>query len=72
MWSLHNIHARMNKPHRLAAKKPVARERERVSLVLPAPLKRALSVLATSEVRTLNQQCELLLMRGLQERGVQI
>lgn len=62
----------MNKPRSVAAKKPAPSERERVSLVLPGSLKSALSRLAQAEVRTLNQQCELLLKRGLQEMGVQI
>lgn len=62
----------MNKRDRVAAKKKPASERERVSLVLPARLKSALTQLAQSEVRTLNQQCEMLLKRGLQEMGVQI
>lgn len=62
----------MNKRVRVPAKQKPARERERVSLVLPAGLKSALVDVAGREVRTLNQQCELLLKRGLQEMGVQI
>jgi len=69
---MHNIHVRMNKPRSVTAKKPAPSERERVSLVLPAGLKSALAQLAKAEVRTLNQQCELLLKHGLRERGVQI
>lgn len=62
----------MSKPRIVAAKKPAPRERERVSLVLPAGLKSALVDVAGKEIRTLNQQCELLLTRGLQEMGVQV
>lgn len=69
---MHNIHVCMNKPRSVTAKKPAPSERERVSLVLPGSLKSALSQLAQAEVRTLNQQCELLLKRGLQDMGVQI
>jgi hypothetical protein len=69
---MHNIHVHMNKPRSVAAKNPAPSERERVSLVLPAALKAALAQLARAEVRTLNQQCELLLKRGLQDQGVQV
>lgn len=72
MWSMHNIHVRMSKPRIVPAKKQAPGERERVSLVLPAQLKQALVQLAQSEIRTLNQQCELLLTRGVQERGLNV
>ena len=69
---MHNIHVCMNKPRSVTANKPAPSERERVSLVLPSALKSALTQLARAEVRTLNQQCELLLKRGLQDQGVQV
>jgi hypothetical protein len=62
----------MSKPRIVPAKKQAPGERERVSLVLPAQLKQALVQLAQSEIRTLNQQCELLLTRGVQERGLNV
>lgn len=62
----------MNKPRSVPAKKPATSDRERVSLVLPAGLKSALVDVAGKEIRTLNQQCELLLKRGLQDMGVQV
>lgn len=62
----------MNKRNRVAAKKPPANERQRVSLVLPTDLKLALVTVAGREVRTLNQQCEVFLKRGLQEMGVAV
>lgn len=69
---MHNNGAAMNKRTRVPAEPDKARERERVSLVLPADLKLALVDMAGREVRTLNQQCEVLLKRGLQEMGVQV
>lgn len=72
MWSLHNIHVRMNKPRSVAAKKTASNERARVSLALPAGLKSALERVAQTEIRTLNQQCELMLTRGLREMGEQV
>ncbi|MGS1128504.1 hypothetical protein ACVCL3_16025 [Rhodanobacter sp. UC4437_H4] len=62
----------MNKRDRVAAKKKPASERERVSLVLPTSMKTALVTVAGREVRTLNQQCEVLLRRGLEEMGVAV
>lgn len=60
----------MNKHTRVTAKRRLPRERERVSLVLPADLKVALLGVAEREVRTLNQQCEVFLRRGLEDVGV--
>lgn len=62
----------MNKRNSVAAKNKPSSERARVSLVLPTALKAALIRAAAQEVRTLNQQCEVLLRKGLEEMGVAI
>lgn len=62
----------MNKRDRLPAKVAPEHERARVSLVLPKAMKAELNSLAKREVRTLNQQCEALLKRGLEEMDVAV
>lgn len=62
----------MNKRNSVTAKNKPEGERARVSLVLPAGLKAALIRAARQEVRTLNQQCEVLLRKGLDEMGIAI
>lgn len=72
MWSVINDASPMNKSPSVAAKKAPTPERERVSLVLPVSLKAALLAQAHAERRTLNGQCEVLLVKCLREEGVQV
>ena len=62
----------MNKRNRVPVKKRASPERERVSLVLPRPLKAALVDLSNREIRSINAQVELMLTKSVRELGFQI